>query len=67
MGGANAPELTYSYDPTPNGFKKDTGVKVTGVTINSISVEDYVAFNHQDCGILGGNCQFGKGELPSLP
>lgn len=63
MGGANAPELTYSYDPTPNGFKKDTGVKVTGVTINSISVEDYVAFNRQDCGILGGNCQFGKGDF----
>ncbi len=60
MGGASAPELTYSYNPTPNGFKKDTGVKVTGVTINNTSVINHVTFSHDACDELESNCQFGK-------
>lgn len=60
MGDASAPELTYSYNPTPNGFKKDTGVKVTGVTINNTSVINHVTFSHDACDVLESNCQFGK-------
>ena len=66
MGGASAPELTYSYNPinpSEYDFKKDTGVKVTDVTIDGTPVNDCVTFKHQDCDVLGNNCQFGKGDF----
>ena len=63
MGGASAPELAYSYNPinpSEYDFKKDTGVKVTGVTINNTSVINHVTFSHDACDVLESNCQFGK-------